>query len=150
MWPAGMRTQLAGFTSDEASSRPAPGWANGLPGSSQYNPHMLHSSPHGLDDEPNVELCKMLPPLYWSYKYGMGLMSTPPPPPSSGPRTRPAPATVQFQDWLLQVATRVAFDVKEEEEEEKRGGVGGPIDVLLPPPEPPRQARTSLVVHVGI
>ncbi|CAM9480655.1 unnamed protein product, partial [Ectocarpus sp. 13 AM-2016] len=57
-----------------------------------------------------------------------------------------APATAQFQDWLLQVATRVAFDVKEEEEEEKRGGVGGPIDVLLPPPEPPRQACTSLVV----
>ncbi|CAN0278227.1 unnamed protein product, partial [Ectocarpus fasciculatus] len=53
-----------------------------------------------------------------------------------------APATVQFQDWLLQVATRVAFDVKEEEEEEERrggGGGGGPIDVLLPPPEPPRQ-----------
>ncbi|CBJ32590.1 pseudouridine synthase [Ectocarpus siliculosus] len=51
-----------------------------------------------------------------------------------------APATAQFQDWLLQVATRVAFDAKEEEEEEeKRDGVGGPIDVLLPPPEPPRQ-----------
>ncbi|CAN0422110.1 unnamed protein product, partial [Ectocarpus sp. 12 AP-2014] len=57
-----------------------------------------------------------------------------------------APATAQFQDWLLQVATRVAFDVKEEEEEEKQSGVSGPIDVLLPPPEPPRQACTSLVV----
>ncbi|CAM9309633.1 unnamed protein product, partial [Pylaiella littoralis] len=46
-----------------------------------------------------------------------------------------APASMQLQEWLLRVATRVAFDAEEEKEAEE----GISLDVLLPPPEASRQ-----------
>ncbi|CAM9573859.1 unnamed protein product, partial [Scytosiphon promiscuus] len=48
-----------------------------------------------------------------------------------------ASAVAQFQEWFLQVATRVEFDAKEAEAEEEGGeGFDG---VVLPPPLASRQ-----------
>lgn len=53
---------------------------------------------------------------------------------------------MQLQEWLLRVATRVAFDA----EEEKKAEEGISLDVLLPPPEASRQVCVCVYVCVFV
>lgn len=56
-------------------------------------------------------------------------------------------AVVEFQQWFLQVATRVEFDAKEAEAEEEGGeGFDG---VVLPPPLASRQVKSHATMGGG-